>query len=216
MLNKVCSMSFRKVFLISNDNFLCLGIKSLPDIKKSVECIKLDAFSGSDVKGVDIVLLDLLSWQTGGTSIKNPLSEFTDTSARLVMITSGIFQELLTDMLYPEILKISRGEMIYFINKLCGVDVSYRFKPSPERKVRKFLTKREFDILGAFLSGSRSEIIGSKFNIHQKTVSSHKLSALGKIGCKNMAHFYTLSRPFICDLNLLSKGTTGCRHNGIL
>lgn len=207
MLNKVSGMSFRKVLLISDDNFLCRGIKFLPDIKRSVECIKLDAFSGSNVNDADIVLLDLLSWQTGGTGITNSLSAFTGTRARLVMITGGIFQELLTDMLYPEVLKISRGEMVYFINKLCGVDVSYRFKSSPERKVRKFLTKREFDIIGAFLTGSRSEIIGDKFNINYKTVSSHKLSALGKIGCKNLAHFYMLSRPFICDLSLLFKGS---------
>lgn len=209
MLNKVCGMSFRKVLLISDDNFLCRGLEFLPDIRRSVECIKLDAFSGSNVNDEDIVLLDLLSWQTGGAGITNSLSAFTGTRARLVMITGGVFQKLLTDMLYPEILKISRGEMVYFINKLCGVDVPYRFKSSPERKVRKFLTKREFEIIGEFLTGCRSEIIGDKFNINYKTVSSHKLSALGKIGCKNMAHFYMLSRPFICDLSLLSKGNAG-------
>lgn len=200
-------MSFRKILLISDDNFLCRGIDFLPGLKMRVECIKLDGFSGSDVNDADIVLLDLLSWQAGGVSITKSVSEFTDIRARLVMVTCGIFQELLTDILYPKTLKIHRKEMVHLLNKLCGVKFSYKFKPSPERKVRKFLTKREFDIIDAFLTGSKPEVIGSKFNINHRTVSSHKLSALGKIGCKNMAHFYILSRPFICDLGLLFKGS---------
>ncbi|MEN4758341.1 LuxR C-terminal-related transcriptional regulator [Pantoea agglomerans] len=206
MLNKLCGMRFRKILLVSDDRFLWRGIDFIPEIKKRVECISLQNFVGSDVSDGDIVLLDLLSWQTGGHSMMKSVREFTRTRARLIMITCGIFQELLTDILYSDILKLNRKEMVHFLNNLCGITYPYRFLRTPERKARRFLTRREFEIINAFLTGNKSGTISSEFSINQKTVSTHKLSALSKIGCKNMAHFYIISRPFTCDLSLLFKG----------
>ncbi|CAH0193179.1 hypothetical protein WB66_14515 [bacteria symbiont BFo1 of Frankliniella occidentalis] len=205
MLNKICSMKFRNILLISDDTFLCAGVGFLPALNRRVECLNLESFIGSEVNEADIVLLDLLSWQTCTFSVKTSMTEIINNHARMIMITCGVFQELLTDILYPNTLKVNRKDIVHLLNKLCGLQFSYRFEPTPKRKVRKFLTKREFDVLHEFITGSGSGIISNKFNINCKTVSSHKLSALGKIGCKNMAHFYILSRPFTCDLGLLFK-----------
>ncbi|WP_336796237.1 LuxR C-terminal-related transcriptional regulator [Erwinia aphidicola] len=206
MLNKLCGMKFRKILLVSDDRFLWRGIDFMPEMKEKVECVSLQSFAGRDVTDEDIVLLDLLSWQTGCFSMIKSVREFAQTRAKLIMVTCGVFQELLTDILYSEILKINRKEMSHLLSKLCGIKYPYRFRRTPERKVRRFLTRREYDVINAFLTGTRAESISSKFSINEKTVSTHKLSALAKIGCKNLAHFYIISRPFASDLSLLFKG----------
>ena len=194
-----------KVLLVSDDVFLCQGIQFSPAMIGRVKAVSFAEFCATKIdKGV-IVLLDILSRQVGGVNHKKSLTQYLYFFERLVLITCTNSQKRLADILYPETPKIVRNDLPKFLNALLFKNTTYENVPLHEKKRNRNLTRRELEIIQEFIIGNKSDFISNKLNINDKTVNTHKLSALEKIGCKNMAHLLILSRPFTDDLVFLCK-----------
>lgn len=204
MKKEVFAIESKRLLLITNDVFLRRGVRESLRPGNNISFTKLERLNNIKASEVDVVLLDLLSWQTSeiykGKSILDYLSNVDST---VIMVACNDFQEIITDILYQELPKARRRDIIPLINMLCGRASTFKFKPLPGKKV--FLTKREFQVINEFIIGCGVRNIEDKLSINHKTVCSHKLSALRKIGCKNLSHLFILILPFIFDLKLLLK-----------
>lgn len=204
MKRRIFDAKFRRVLLITNDIYLRKGIRESLRLGNNISFSRLERLNDVKAREIDVVLLDLLSWQASEVnkegSILDYLSKF---NAIVIMVTCSDFQEMLTNILYPELLKAGRKDLMPLVNMLCGGTATYKFKSSSRNKV--FLTKREFQVINEFIIGCGARYIENKLSINHRTVCSHKLSALRKIGCKNLSHLFMLTRPFMFDLELLLK-----------
>lgn len=204
MKEEVFAIESKRLLLITNDVFLRRGVRELLRPGSNISFTKLERLNNIKASEVDVVLLDLLSWQTSEINkVKSILDYLSSVNSTVIMVACSDFQEILTDILYPELPKARRRDIMPLINMLCGRTSTFKFKPLPGKKV--FLTKREFQVINEFIIGCGVRNIEDKLCINHKTVCSHKLSALRKIGCKKLSHLFILILPFIFDLKLLLK-----------
>lgn len=119
------------------------------------------------------------------------------------MLTSNIFQEVITDMLYPGLCKVDRKLTLSFFSELSASKIKKFCQVVSCFAKKRGLTNREMNIILELFRGGKEDEISMQLNICQKTVSAHKLSALSKVGCKNISHFFLLGRPFYRDLKFL-------------
>lgn len=202
---RLCSR--KKVILVTDDSYFYLGLKASELKSLTITALGFDRFMNEIVCADAMIVIDMLSWvffkSSNETSfyekmIKNKKSE------DVVMLTSNVFQEIITDMLYPDLCKVDRKLSLLFLsevssNKISGI--SGRGCANLDKK--RGLTNREMNIILELFSGETEHAISMRLNICQKTVSAHKLSALSKVGCKNISHFFLLGRPFYKDLTFL-------------
>lgn len=207
MKKRIIGKTLGRVFLITNDNYLRRGVRESIQLCNNFHSANLEGLGYINASKGDVVLLDLLSWEKNEINKRGSvLAYLSVVNATVVMITCDEFQEKLTNILFNEMPKASRKEIMALIYVLCGLSTTRKLKSPPESKV--FLTSREFQVINEFIIGREVKNIEVKLNINQKTLCSHKLSALRKIGCKNISHLFILTRPFMFDLELMLKKKT--------
>ncbi|ATZ10690.1 helix-turn-helix domain-containing protein [Erwinia amylovora] len=199
--------SRKKVVLVTDDRYFYLGIKSASLRNLAITALGFDRFMNESVSADALIVIDMLSWAFFKSSNETSFYEKMIKNKKpedVVMLTSNIFQEVITDMLYPGLCKVDRKLTLSFFSELSASKIkknSARWCPAFAKK--RGLTNREMNIILELFRGGKEDEISMQLNICQKTVSAHKLSALSKVGCKNISHFFLLGRPFYRDLKFL-------------
>lgn len=199
--------SAQKIVLVTDDSYFYLGLKYSNPNSLTMTALGFDQFMKENVCADAILVIDMLSWVFFKPSNETSFYEKMIKNRRpedVVMLTSNVFQEIITDMLYPGLCKVDRKLSSSFFSELASNKYKMnlaKWRPKFERK--RGLTNREMNIILELFRREKENEISLQLNICQKTVSAHKLSALSKVGCKNISHFFLLGRPFHRDLKLL-------------
>lgn len=199
--------SLKKIVLVTDDSYFYLGLKYSSLSNLTITTLGFDRFMKESVCADAMLIIDMLSWSFFKSSNETSFYEKMIKNRRpedIVMLTSNVFQGLITDMLYPGLCKVDRKLSFSFFSELTSnQDKINLAKWCPKFEKKRGLTKREMNIILELFRGGKENEISLQLNICPKTVSAHKLSALSKVGCKNISHFFLLGRPFYRDLRLL-------------
>jgi len=153
----------------------------------------------------DILLLDVAMPRVTGMAALEELSR-TDQSVRTILLTASIGQsdivtalqlgargvvlkDAATRLLFKAIQCVTEGQ--YWVDRESVADLVQSLRTmmvsaQEQTKKKTFgLTKREFEIIGAIVSGNSNKDIASKFAISEDTVKHHLTNVFNKVGVSN-------------------------------
>jgi len=171
------------VYLLTDDSYFALGIVSLPQLRNCV-VTRIDA---GDIGSFTYSPQDILFLAMSDLSLtKAVLKEVTQLKLE-VFVFLNVRSDFKMIHLPKRIIctKRSSGSVLNFIGKI------------RKNNLQTELTQSQFSVLYAFSSGMNSEQISKKFNISEKTISSHKISALKKMGLEGINNMLLM---FIIDV----------------
>lgn len=191
---------------ITDDHELVLqGIKSMLKDTKEVEVVATfsdakQTLKGLDVSKVQVLLLDLNLPDINGIDLSKTLlkkypelkiialTNFDDTSFAKRMLKNGVHGYLLKNTDKIELLKalktVLSGE-IYVQKDIRDKLLKQDIKPSSNNGLHIRLTRREHEVLLAISEELTTHQISEKLFISPKTVETHRMNIMSKLGAKN-------------------------------
>ena len=168
------------IYLASDDRYFILGVKAIfRSLNKSVTVIPLNE------QGETVVLPELTSDDTLLLAVEqtHTLTQLL-TLARCRRARALLLMDNASDRTLNNIALWSQGVLskkmpLDYLPELVGAGFAYL-------KDLSFLTAREMNIMGSLATGKTPAGISKELNISVKTIFSHKISALKKLGLNHL------------------------------
>ncbi|MEK6783390.1 MAG: response regulator transcription factor [Bacteroidota bacterium] len=200
-----------KVLLADDHKLVRDGIKSMLENTKDIEVTGSVSSGEESINEArqnrpDVILMDIMMPGMTGIEAARWVKEF-DPTIKIVLVTMEISKEYVSagiksgvdgylpkdvdkDTLLEAVRTVYGGGRFFndAIMKLVFEDFySHEKLKSPDRRLPNDLTKRELEILGLVATGKTNKELAEALFISIKTVETHKMHIMDKLGLRNTA-----------------------------
>lgn len=180
--------------LITDNFFILKGLSHTPGLNIKIIPCSIFSFINRDLHSDGVKIIDMNSWErffmASCPSLREAISIYQGNS--VLFLANNTRQEMVTELLYPEVKIISPGNCATEIQRhLMG-----KIAPEPVR----LLTPRQRQIILLMSSGAGGIDTCSVLGISAKTLSTHLRSVLKKVSLRKFSHFCAAIIPYVQDV----------------
>lgn len=181
------------VTLITDNFFILKGLLHTPELNINIIPCSTFSFINRDLSSDGLKVIDLDSWErffmASCPSLRKTIGIYHSNS--VMFLAKNTRQEMVTELLYPEVKSISPGN--------CAKEIQRHLMGKAPEPVR-LLTPRQRQIMLLMSSGTGDKDICSVLGISAKTLSTHLRSVLRKVLLKKFSHFCAAIIPYAQDV----------------
>ncbi|WIL44514.1 helix-turn-helix transcriptional regulator (plasmid) [Pantoea agglomerans] len=180
--------------LITDNFFILKGLLHMPELNINIIPCSTYCFINRVLSSDGLKVIDMDSWERFFMASRPSLRETIGIyhSNSLMFLAKNVRQEMVTELLYPEVKCISP------VN--CAKEIQRHLISKAPEPVR-LLTPRQRQIMLLMSSGTGDKDICSILGISAKTLSTHLRSVLRKVSLKKFSHFCAAIIPYAQDVS---------------